>query len=240
MASKDEIKPEISNQTIRFSSTAYNGLREVILVGPNMNFFATSIVPFNTWSTPYNFLYFCLIVNKCERCTRLFINKKSKDDILVDPNERIHASHIVLAHEIFNYQSILLTYDVIINKILKSEECKEHLSTDEISTFTKDLQSLDFAFVNYPKDEQILVKPDLKKAEEEGRLNIEVIVNSDKARRVLQDRANDSKHSQNLKITKNPKDFSKYLELSMLLLKYIRDGKEGADKLKSDDFLEYY
>lgn len=240
MASKDETKPKTDDQAIKFSSTAYNGLKDVILVGPNMNYFATSTLPFNNWSTPHNFLYFCLIANKCVTCTRIFINEKSKDNILEDSNERTHASHIVMAHEIFNFRSILLTYDAIKNNILKSKGCCECLSTDEISAFTKDPRSYDFAFVRYPQSEQILVQPDFKKIEKEKKLDIKVIVKSDAAIKVLKDRAKKSKRSQNLKIVKNPKDFDKYLGLSVLLLKYIRYGGDGADELKSDDFLGYY
>jgi len=143
-----------------FSQNAYDVLDKIVFDrnSPNFgDFFATSITPFQTWMTPYSFLYFCLTTRRCANCTRIFLTTKTNKEIRAS-GECQQAATIMRAHEIFGHSKYMFTYNDVANLF---EICgqrvdwpTEHnringlLTDDEVTAFLEDRNTLDFALLD--------------------------------------------------------------------------------------------
>ncbi len=250
----DEMKEPLTDNTEklrRFSKTAYYGLKDVILAGDREKniYFATSIMPFRNWTTPQSFLYFCLISKTCKECTRIFFTEKSKSEILKDKKERISASQIVLAHEIFNYKNNVLTFSDV-NKILNNQISLKYLSKEEIDFFLKNTNNLDFAFatliVNKTPETVTLESKNIRGNVvikpighyEKNIVDIEVIAeNKPFEKALVEQRDYYAPLAKDLKIVTEEATCRKYISFFKLLNDYIRDN--NLKGFWSNDFLDF-
>lgn len=143
-----------------FSRAAYTVLEKLVFGkdSPNFgDFFATSTTPFQTWMTPYSFLYFCLTTHRCANCTRVFLTTKTNEEIRAS-GDHLFAAAILRAHELFFHSKYMFTYNQIADLL---EICRqsvdwptEHnringlLTEEEVDAFMANPETLDFALLD--------------------------------------------------------------------------------------------